>query len=74
MDSDLALCVGIVIFAFAIPSVISAFSESRTPRMAMIFAVVGGAFIAYALSRAPAQFAINDVPDVFARVIGRFAQ
>jgi hypothetical protein len=73
MDSDLALVLGIVIFALAIPSIISSFSEGRPPRLAMIFFVIGGGFITYAMNQSPNQYAFNDVPQTFVRVIGRLA-
>ena len=67
------MVLGVVIFAFAIPALIGAFSESRPPRSAVAYFVVGGGFIVWAMSRAPGQYAVNEIPQVFARVIGRFA-
>jgi hypothetical protein len=74
LDNDLILVLGIVIFAFSIPSVIAAFSESRPPRLAAILFVIGGGMIAYAISKTPGGIGFGDIPQVFARVIGRFTQ
>ena len=65
------LVVGIVIFAFSIPAVISAFSESRPPRLAALCFIIGGGMIAYAFSTSPGGYSFQEVPQVFARVIGR---
>jgi len=72
MDNDLKLVLGIVIFALSIPSLISAFSESRPPRMAAIFFVVGGALIVWSVQGRPGNLVLSDIPHAFARVIGRF--
>jgi hypothetical protein len=74
LDNDILLVLGIVILAFSIPSVISAFSESRPPRLAAILFVIGGALIAYTLSQSPNGIGFDDIPQAFARVIGRFTQ
>lgn len=74
LDNDLLLVGGILIFALCIPSVISAFSESRPPRLAAMFFVVGGAMIVYALSKSPGGVDFGEIPQAFARVIGRFTQ
>jgi hypothetical protein len=74
LDNDLLLVLGVVFVAFAIPSVISAFSESRPPRLALIFFVIGGGLLAYALSHSPTGLSFAEIPHAFARVIGRFTQ
>ncbi|MCR8724282.1 hypothetical protein [Frigidibacter sp. ROC022] len=72
MDNDLALVLGVVIFAFAIPAVISAFTDGRSPRVATLCFMIGGSFIAYAVSHNPGGYGFSDVPDAFARVVGRY--
>ena len=74
MDNDLALTLGVVVFAFTVPAIISAFTDNRSPRAAALCFMIGGTLIAYAVSGNPQGYAIHDVPEVFARVIGRFAQ
>ena len=49
IDTDLALVVGLVIGAFAVPSIVSAYIDGRTPRVAMIAIVLSGVSLVYAL-------------------------
>ncbi|WP_166416852.1 hypothetical protein [Cochlodiniinecator piscidefendens] len=72
MDTDLLFVLGVVIGGFSVPSIISAFSESRPPRMAMVLIVMAGALIAYATSTHPGGYSFEQIPDVFIRVIGRY--
>jgi len=71
LDSDLYLVIGIVVSAFAIPSVISAFSESRPPRVAALAVAVGGGLILLALWSKPGGYSPGQIPEVFARVLAR---
>lgn len=72
LDTDLALVTGLVIAGFAIPSVMSALSESRAPRVASLAFLVGGAMVVWATQSKPGGYEINDVPDAFVRVVSRF--
>jgi hypothetical protein len=72
LDSDLYLVLGIVIAGFAIPSIVSAFSEGRAPRVAAIMVVIAGGLIAFAVSQKPSGYKFSDVPASFVHVIGRF--
>jgi hypothetical protein len=72
MDNDLILVIGIIVGVLAIPSVISAFSESRPPRAAAILFMIGGTLIVVALSRSPQNYSFGDIPNLFVRVIGRY--
>ena len=74
MDNDLALVIGIAIFSFAVPAVISAFTDNRTPRAAAVCFMIGGSFIAFAVSRTPGGYTFAEVPEVFARVVTRYVQ
>ena len=71
MDSDLFLVMGIVVAAFAVPAVISAFSDSRPPRAAAIAVLVGGGLILLAFLSKPGGYAPAQIPEVFARVVAR---
>ncbi|MFT4151662.1 MAG: hypothetical protein QM656_15790 [Paracoccaceae bacterium] len=71
MDNDLLLVIGIVISCFSIPSLVSAFTDGRAPRIGGIMVVVGLALIAVALSRQPNGYSFSDIPAAFYRVIGR---
>ncbi len=71
IDSDLMLVLGIVIAAFAIPAVISAFSDSRPPRAAAIAVLVGGGLVLLAALSNPGGYSFGQIPEVFARVLAR---
>ena len=55
---------------FAIPSMVSAYSEERAPRLSAIAVLIGGGLVVLALSRSPAGYGFDDVPRAFTRVIG----
>jgi hypothetical protein len=72
MDSDLILIVGLVLAVFSIPAILSAFSEGRPPRVAAFTAIAAGALIVWAVSTHPGGYKIEDIPEVFVRVVARF--
>lgn len=72
MDTDLFLVIGLVIAAFAMPSVIGAFSEGRPPRAAAILVMIGGGLIILAVTQRPGGYSFADVPQAFARVVGAY--
>ena len=72
MTNDLFLVMGIVIGLFAFPSLVGAFSESRPPRAAAILLMIGGGFIAIAVTQQPGGYSIEKLPDVFTRVIAYY--
>jgi hypothetical protein len=72
MDTDLILVIGLLICVLAIPTLLSAFSESRPPRAGAIMVLIGGVLVATALTQKPSGYTFAEVPDVVFRVIGRF--
>jgi hypothetical protein len=72
MEPDLALVLGLVIVAFSIPSILSAMSDSRAPRASAVTILIGGGLILYAMQTQTGGYALQDIPDVFTRVIGRY--
>ncbi|WP_108484869.1 hypothetical protein [Oceaniglobus ichthyenteri] len=70
MNPDIALVLGVIFLALAVPSLLSAFSESRPPRAAMIMIVLAGGAIYFAITSRPGGYAIADIPEAFVRVIG----
>jgi hypothetical protein len=72
MNNDLFMVLGIVIGALAVPSIISAFSESRTPRAAAVLLMIAGALIAVAVTQRPGGYSFDEIPDVFVRVFAQF--
>lgn len=73
MDTDLLLVIGIVLCVLSIPSLLSAYTEGRAPRMGAIAVLVGGVLIVTALSRGH-SYTFSEIPDVFYRVIGRYTK
>ena len=72
MDTDLMLVMGLAISVLAIPSLLSAFSESRPPRAAAIMVLIGGGLLVVALSQKPSGYTFAEIPEVVFSVIGRF--
>ena len=72
MDPDLYFVLGIIIGAFAIPAILSAFSEGRPPRAAAILIMIGGGLVALAVYSNPQSYTIEGVPEVFVRVVGKY--
>jgi hypothetical protein len=72
MDTDLLLIIGLVVTVLAVPSVISAFSESRPPRAAAVMFLIGGTLIVIALTQGTTRYAMGDLPEVLSRVIARY--
>ncbi|MGJ8584271.1 MAG: hypothetical protein ACSHXD_09275 [Marinosulfonomonas sp.] len=69
MSNDLILVTGIIIAVLAFPSLLNAFSSSRPPRMAALLLIVGGGMITWAVTQQPNSYSIEDLPNVFLRVI-----
>lgn len=72
MDTDLMLVVGLLVCVLAIPTLLSAFAESRLPRAGAIMVLIGGVLLALALTQKPSGYTFAEVPEVVFRVIGRF--
>ncbi|MGB5557509.1 MAG: hypothetical protein WBN04_05800 [Paracoccaceae bacterium] len=72
MMNDLFLVLGLIVSALAIPSVISAFSESRTPRAAAIMIMIGGGLVALAVTQQPGGYSFGEIPAVFTRVVAHY--
>ena len=70
MTNDIYLVVGIVVLVFAIPSIVSSFSERRAPRLAAIAVLIGGGLVALAVSQQPGGYTLEGIPQAFTRVIG----
>ncbi len=72
MDTDLYLVIGLTLGILAIPSLLSAFSEGRAPRIGAVMVLISGVLVVIALSRKPGGYEIVDIPQAFFRVIGRY--
>ena len=72
MDPDLALVIGIILGVFSVPSILSAISEGRAPRVAAFTIISSGALVLWAINAQPSGYKLEDVPDVFVRVVAKF--
>jgi len=72
MDPDLIFIIGLVLGVFSIPSVLSAFSEGRAPRVAAITIIAAGAMVLYAIQNKPGGYDIYEIPNVFVQVVARY--
>ncbi|MCB1338832.1 MAG: hypothetical protein KDK10_15720 [Maritimibacter sp.] len=72
MQFDLSLTIGLVILAFAIPSIVSAFSDGRPPRIAALMLLLGGGLALWAVTQKPGGYTLTDVPQAFVRVVGHY--
>jgi uncharacterized membrane protein len=71
MNTDIIFVVGFIIAVLSIPAIVSAFSDSRTPRVPAIVVLIGGLMIGYAMNERPGAYSFETMPDVFVRVIGK---
>ena len=69
MSYDLALVLGTVIAGFSIPAIVSAFSDSGAPRAASLMVMMWGVLIAWAVMEKPGGYTMDQIPDVFMRVV-----
>ena len=72
MDSDLALILGIGLVALSLLSLLSAFSERRPPRIPGLVLLIGAGLATYAVASKPGGYRIEQLPEVFFSVLGRF--
>lgn len=70
LDTDYIFVIGLVVGLLAIPALIGAFSESRTPRAAAIMVLISAGLISVAVMRKPGGYDVQSAPEVFIRVIG----
>ena len=71
MQTDLFLVIGIVLGVLALPSMFSAFSEGRAPRIAALLVMISGTLVIYALTQKPGGYELRDIPLAFYRVAGQ---
>ena len=69
MDADLLLFLGIVIGAFAFPTLVGSFSHGQSPRAAIIFGFIGGCLIVAAIALTPGGYAFDEIPGIMVRVV-----
>jgi len=69
---DMYLVLGILIAGFSIPSILSAVSDGRAPRASAITILIAGGLILLAMQTQPGGYTLQEIPDVFVRVIAPF--
>ena len=72
MDPDLIFVVGLVLGVFSIPSILSAVSDGRAPRVAAFTVIASGVMIFWAATNKPGGYAINEIPHVVVQVVARY--
>jgi len=70
IDPDYILVIGMVIGLLAIPALIGAFSESRTPRAAAIMVLLSAGLVSVAVLQRPNTYTVKNAPEVFMKVVG----
>lgn len=70
MTNDVFLVIGVVVLVLTIPSLLSAILDGHAPRAAAVSLLIGGVLVFTAVTRQPGGYTIEQVPDVFLRVIG----
>ncbi len=70
MDFDLIFVIGLVLVAFSVPSAISAYSDWRWPKSAILMLLVGAGSMAYAMQENPGAYTLATVDDVIVDVVG----
>ncbi|WP_299613180.1 hypothetical protein [uncultured Tateyamaria sp.] len=72
MSPDFYLVLGILIAGFSIPSILSAVSDRRAPRASAITILIAGGLILLAIQSQPGGYRLEEIPEVFVRVIASF--
>jgi len=71
MDTDLALTVGIVLFALSVPPILSDFADSRRPWFGGGMLLVAVGLVVLALVVRPGGYRLAEVPQVMLGVFAR---
>lgn len=69
--NDLFLVLGVITLVLAIPPLMGAIFDQRPLRTTAILLLIGGSLVLLALWRQPGGYTIEQIPEVFARVVAR---
>lgn len=70
MDPDVCLIAGLALGLLSLPALLSAISDSRAPRGGGLTLLIAVGLVAYAVTQKPGGYAVEQIPDVFFRVLG----
>lgn len=71
MDTDLFLTIGVLLAILTLPSLLSAWTEGRPPRVGAIMLLVAAGLIVFAVSGRPGGYTLAEVPRVMLAVAAR---
>jgi len=69
LTNELFLVLGLVIGLLTVPAILSAIKEGIAPRGAAVAFVISGGLITYAVYNSPGGISVNELPDIFNRVV-----
>lgn len=72
ITNEFILVFGIVIGVLSIPAILSSLLDGSAPRVASFAVVISGAMIIYAISNTPGGYSIDQLPEIFTRVVASF--
>lgn len=72
MDTDLVLTLGVVLIVLSVPSLLSAWTDGRAPRVGGIMLITAIALLAAAMTTRPGGYRFEDMPGVVMGVISRY--
>jgi hypothetical protein len=67
--TDLIMVMGVMVLFLAFPAAVGAFSRGAPPRAAMLSLFAGGIMIVYANASRPGGYSIEDMPNLFVKVL-----
>jgi hypothetical protein len=70
MEFDHIFVIGLCLIAFAIPSAVSARSDRRWPKAAILMLLIGAGSLIFAIRENPGVYTLETVDDVIVSVIG----
>ncbi|NDR57765.1 hypothetical protein FPS10_15220 [Pseudoruegeria sp. M32A2M] len=71
LDPDLVFVIGLIVGILAVPALLGAYSEGRSPRAGAIMVMICAGLIAVAvMQRPPRTYSIGKIPEVFTGVVG----
>ena len=72
LTQDLILVIGIILAGLAIPPMLGAMADRRSPRAAAIMILIGGSLVLLAISQKPGGYTLQEVPEAFVRVVAHY--